>query len=75
MGVRVPRRAEGGSGNALGLRVLQGFGPGDDGRKTGGPGLTGLETDGRVLLKTGVGIIDIDSAHFNAHHDRDPLCT
>lgn len=49
MGVEASRRAEWSSGHALGLRVLQGFGPRDDRRQAGGPGLTGLEIDDRNL--------------------------
>lgn len=49
VGVEVSHRGQRTSSNALGLRVLQGFGPRDDRRKTGSSGLTGLEIDDRNL--------------------------
>lgn len=49
VGVQVSRRAGWTSADALGLGMLQGFAPRDDGGKTGGPGLTGLQIDDRNL--------------------------
>lgn len=43
VGVQVPRGARRSSGDAPGLRVLQGFGPRDDRREARGPGLTALQ--------------------------------